>query len=238
MKKPLIGNTDSLNTKSIIVGMVLLFILLQIGFHPTYIQYFPAFEKFTWLHHVHGALMASWIILLVVQPILIQKEKYKTHRFLGKLSYFIAPLMILSMLLVLRFTFHKHILDVAEKVELSNQAPIIMQLIGFIVLYALAIFYRKQTYYHMRFMIGTAVLMIIPIVGRIFFEYFGATVWYDLYLSVGLSSFLLINDIRNKQNWKPYAIVTGVLMSILLVYLIRNTDAWYSVGHFWANTFY
>ncbi|MEI6266083.1 MAG: hypothetical protein WCP74_13365 [Sphingobacteriia bacterium] len=229
---------SSINTKSIIAGMVLLFIALQLGFHPTYIQYFPAFEKFTWLHHVHGALMASWIILLVVQPIFILKGKLKSHRFLGKLSYIIAPLMILSMFLVLRFTFHKHVLDVAEKVELSNQAPIIMQLIGFTILYTLAIFYRKQTYYHMRFMIGTAVLMMIPIVGRIFFEYFGATVWYDLYLTVGLSIILLMNDIRNKQNWKPYAIVTGVLMSILFVYLIRNTDAWYFVGRFWANNFY
>ena len=38
-----------------------------------YLQYFPEFEKFTWLHHIHGALMASWIMLLVVQPVLIYK---------------------------------------------------------------------------------------------------------------------------------------------------------------------
>ncbi len=233
------NNQDAtINIKAIIAGMVFLFVILQIGFHPTYIQYFPSFEKFTWLHHVHGALMVSWIILLVLQPILIQKGKLKAHRFAGKLSYIIAPLMILSMFLVLRFTYHKHILETSMQEELSNQAPIIMQLFSFTILYSLAIIYRKQTYYHMRFMIGTALLMMIPIAGRIFFEYFGATVWYDLYLVVGLSIILLMNDIRNKQNWKPYAIVTGVLLSILLVYLIRNTDAWHSVGQFWANNFY
>ncbi len=233
------NNQDAtINTKVIIAGMVFLFVILQIGFHPTYIQYFPSFEKFTWLHHVHGALMVSWIILLVLQPILIHKGKLQAHRFAGKLSYIIAPLMILSMFLVLRFTYHKHILETSMQEELSNQAPIIMQLFSFTILYSLAIIYRKQTYYHMRFMIGTALLMMIPIVGRIFFEYFGATVWYDLYLVVGLSIILLLNDIRNKQNWKPYAIVNGVLLSILLVYLFRNTDASHSVGQFWANNFY
>lgn len=233
------NNQDgTINTKAIIAGMVFLFVILQIGFHPTYIQYFPSFEKFTWLHHAHGALMVSWIILLVLQPILIHKGRYTAHRFIGRLSYFIAPLMIISMFLVLRFTYHKHILETSTQEELSNQAPIIMQLFSFTILYSLAIIYRKQTYYHMRFMIGTALLMVIPIVGRIFFEYFGATVWYDLYLVVGLSIILLMNDIRNKQNWKPYAIVTGVLLSILLVYHIRYTDAWHSVGRFWANNFY
>ncbi len=227
-----------INTKAIIVGMVLLFVALQIGFHPTYIKHFPAFKPFTWLHHVHGALMASWIILLVVQPILIHQRKYAAHRFMGKLSYLIAPLMIVSMYLILRFTYHKHVMDISPEAEISNQAPIIMQLFGFTVLYALGVIYRKHTFYHLRFMIGTAILMIIPIVGRIFFEYFGATVWYDLYLSVGIALFLTIYDVRKKQDWRPYAIVTAVLCSILMVYLIRNTEVWLAVGRFVVHAFY
>lgn len=227
-----------INTKAIIAGMVLLFIVLQIGFHPTYIQYFPAFKKFTWLHHIHGALMASWIILLVVQPILIHKGRYGAHRVIGKLSYITAPLMIVSMFLVLRLTYHNYVSTSSVEQVMSYQAPIIMQLISFIILYTLAIFYRKQTYYHMRFMIGTALLMIIPIVGRIFFEYFAAEVWYDLYLSVGLSGIFWINDIRKGQDRKPYAIVTGVLLCILLVYHARYSDAWQVVGRFIVNTFY
>jgi hypothetical protein len=238
MQQGKLNQAAPINTKAIIVGMVVLFIVLQIGFHPTYIKYFPAFKKFNWLHHVHGALMASWMILLVVQPILIHQGRYVAHRVIGKLSYITAPLMIVSMFLVLRLTYHNHVLTSSTEQEMSNQAPIIMQLISFIILYALAIFYRKQTYYHMRFMIGTALLMIIPTMGRIFFEYFAAEVWYDLYLSVGLSVILLINDIRKKQDGKPYAIVTGVLLSILLVYHARYSDVWQAVGKFIVNRFY
>ena len=111
--------------------------------------------------------MASWIILLMVQPVLIHKGKLKAHRFIGKLSYIIAPLMIVSMCLILRLSYHKLVLNSSIEDEMSNQAPIIMQLFSFTVLYGLAFFYRKHTFYHIRFMIGTALLMIIPIVGRI-----------------------------------------------------------------------
>lgn len=233
-----INQPTTINTKAIICGMVLLFITLQIGFHPTYIQYFPTFEKFTWLHHIHGALMASWIILLLVQPILIHKGKFAAHRFIGKLSYVTAPLMIVSMFLVLRLSYRKHVLKFPAEAEMSEQAPIIMQLLCFTVLFALAVIYRKHTFYHMRFMIGTALLMIIPIVGRIFFEYFGAEFWYDLYLSVGVSSFLLLHDIRRNKDWKPYAVVTAAILSIIVVYHARNTEACAAIGRIIANTFY
>ncbi len=179
--------------------MVLLFITLQIGFHPTYFMYFPDFKKFTWLHHIHGALMASWIILLVVQPILIHKKHYATHRFLGKLSYFTAPMMIVSMFLILRFTYHKYISSSSIEVQIANQASIIMQLFSFTVLYALAIIYRKNTFYHQRFMIGTALLMLTPTLGRVFYEYFEAEIMYEMYISIGIAALLCLYDFRKKN---------------------------------------
>lgn len=238
MKEDKIIQPASISTKAIIFGTMLLFMLTQIGFHPTYFQYFPDFEKFTWLHHIHGALMASWIILLVLQPILIHKGKLAAHRFVGKISYVTAPLMIVSMFLILRFTYHKHISDISLEEEMSNQAPIIMQLVSFTFLFSLAIIYRKRTYYHMRFIIGTALLMIIPTTGRIFFEYFAAEFWYDLYLSAGISLCLLFYDIRNREDWRPYAIVTAVILSIILVYHARYSEAWATFGRFVASTFY
>lgn len=87
----------------------------------------------------------------MVQPALIHYRKIAAHRFVGKLSYVTAPLMIVSMFLVLRFTYHKHVLEFSMEAEMSNQAPIIMQLLAFTILYALGIVYRKYTFYHMRF---------------------------------------------------------------------------------------
>jgi hypothetical protein len=75
-----------INTRQVIFFMVLVFIIVQIGFHATYIRHFPEFNNFGWLHHIHGALMASWVMLLVMQPVLIHKGRYAAHRFFGKLS--------------------------------------------------------------------------------------------------------------------------------------------------------
>ena len=100
MQQDKINQAPTYHTKAIVVGMGLLFIFLQIGFHPTYLQYFPKFEQFNCLHHTHGAIMVSWMIILVLQPYLILKGKYRIHRIIGKISYIIAPLMIVSMFLV------------------------------------------------------------------------------------------------------------------------------------------
>ena len=91
--------------KAFFIAMVFLFILLQVAFHPTYLQYFPQFKRFSWIHHTHGALMVSWVIMLVIQPCLIYKGKYKIHRLIGKISYFIAPLMLISMFLATRLNY-------------------------------------------------------------------------------------------------------------------------------------
>lgn len=41
-----------------------------------------------------------------------------------------------------------------------------IDIVQFVVFYSLAIVYRRNTYNHMRFMIGTAIMMIGPGLGR------------------------------------------------------------------------
>ena len=128
------------NTKATIVAMGLLFILLQIGFHPTYLQYFPKFEQFNWLHHTHGAIMVSWMVMLVLQPYLIHKRKYSVHRLIGKISYITAPLMLISMFLVTRLNY----LTTVGKLDFKDVAHI--QALNFIEPLSFFIFYLyKQT---------------------------------------------------------------------------------------------
>ena len=86
-----VGRSGQIQTKSIIIGMGLMFILVHIGFYVTYIRHFPEFNDFNWVHHIHGALMGAWVILLLVPPVLIHKKMYRVHRFLGKLTYVLYP---------------------------------------------------------------------------------------------------------------------------------------------------
>jgi hypothetical protein len=70
------GNkTLNSTTRAFFIAMVILFILMQVAFHPSYLQYFPQFHEFSWIHHIHGALMVSWVLMLTIQPYLIIKKK-------------------------------------------------------------------------------------------------------------------------------------------------------------------
>ena len=67
MQQDKINQPAAIKTGNIIFGMILMFIIVHIGFHATYIKEFPVFQKYNWLHHIHGALMGSWVMLLLVR---------------------------------------------------------------------------------------------------------------------------------------------------------------------------
>jgi hypothetical protein len=49
--------------------------------------------------------MILWMVLLIIQPIFIIQKKHYWHRTIGKTSYFIVPLMGISMFLVYKNQF-------------------------------------------------------------------------------------------------------------------------------------
>lgn len=236
-------NTLRIHTKTIIAGMVLVFIIVHIGFHATYIRHFPTFEKFNWVHHVHGALMGSWVLLLLLQPIFIHKKKYAVHRFLGKLSYVIAPLIMISMVFIARQNYESGILKKPVADVMANQSITWMQLFMFILFYSLAIWYRKSTYWHMRFMIASAILMLGPPLNRTLVSYFPEIgtpniLLIVLYLKTVLAAAFFLNDLIRKKNWKPYFIVLLAFLFADLVYHARYSDVWQGVGQFVVNNLY
>ncbi len=231
-----------INTKAIIIGMAAMFIIVHIGFHASYIHYFPNFEKFVWVHHVHGALMGTWVFLLVLQPILIHKKKFAAHRFLGKLTYFIAPAIAISMIMVAKILYHKFV-DQRGFVEVfGGQSNTWMQFFLFVLFYTLAIFYKKNTFWHMRFMIATAIVVVGPGMSRIISNYFVEFKPYNtiipLCIKTGFVTILLAIDIIKKKNWQPYFIVLSGFLFADLVYIGRYSAVWQAFGRFVVATFY
>lgn len=238
-----LNQVTTVETRNIILAMVMVFIIVQIGFHATYIQYFPTFQEFTWLHHIHGALMASWVILLVLQPVLIHTRKFTAHRFVGKLSYLIAPLMVISILVIARVSYHKWVGEYGSTEVFSWQSVTWMQFFLFVLFYSLAIFYKKDTFRHIRFMIGTAIIMVGPSLSRILNEYLDTSLEVDfelipLYFKTGLATALLAVDVIKKKDWMPYSIVFLAFLFADLVYYARYSEAWQSFGRFVVKALY
>ncbi|ULQ51319.1 hypothetical protein [Flavihumibacter fluvii] len=231
------NKTHDATPKAIFIAMGLLFILLQVAFHHTYLQYFPQFHGFNWIHHTHGAIMASWAIMLVLQPYLIYKGKYKTHRLIGNISYFIAPLMLVSMFLATRLNYLNTVGKIPFKDVAYIQALNFITPLLFLLFYSLAIIHKKEVFKHKRYMIGTSFIMLTAVLSRLLLQIFGSSIEpYDflipLYLGVIISTLLLINDILKKGNPIPYTIVTAALFLNILIFHGRYTEIWQSIVQF------
>ncbi len=229
--------------KTFFIVMVILFILLQVAFHPSYLQYFPQFHKFSWIHHIHGALMVSWVMMLIIQPYLIIKKKYKTHRLIGKISYVTAPLVFISMILITKLNYLKMVsvmpfTEVAAFQSLNFFTPL-----NFLLFYSLAVIHKKDVFKHKRYMIGTVFTIFGAISSRLLIIIFGSSIeFYAFFISeyfgISIVLLLLLNDLIKKVNPIPYTIVAvGLCINIISIHA-RYTDAWQSIVRFIGDRFF
>lgn len=140
--------------------MALLFLAL-VAFWPSYLSTPSTATGYT---HFHAVTAATWMLMLVVQPLAIRNRQLGLHRALGRTSYVIAPLVVIGMVLLA----HSKTRGVPP-IELPGfYVP--LSLAGLFGLsYALAIAKRRTTALHARFMVCTALTLIDPVVVRLLF---------------------------------------------------------------------
>lgn len=221
----------------------LILIGIQWGFYQSYTSQFPTFKNATPLIHIHGALLMTWMLLLIAQPLLIQSGRATLHRTIGKLSWVLGPLIIISLFLIGRRGYARG-LEANETIE-NMRSFIVLDMRGFLsfaIFWALAMITRKTPNSHMRYMIATGILAIGPGVGRGLSASFGLSVWdaltitdvFDL-LIVGI---LLGVDVYRKKNYKPFLTVFVVLLVGSVLWQLRETAYWQNFATWYAKLFY
>lgn len=197
--------------------MMSLFPLVFIAFYKSYFVSFPRFNlKIHFYDHLHAVLATCWILMLVIQPILINNRKYDLHRKIGRLSYLLFPLLILSFVPREIVLFHS---DAPDDLFFPIADTVVL-----IPLYLLAINYKNYVPYHMRYMISSAFVLLGPLVGRIGPKWF---VWSAIFtqniqysLIYGILIGLIIYD-RNFKKSRPYFVAIGLfLLHQIFFYLI------------------
>ena len=198
---------------------LLLFIpLVFVAFYKSYIIKFPNFAiNYDVFIHVHAFFASIWVLMLIVQPFLIVNKKMAWHRKIGKLSYIIFPLLILS--------FIPGISKIINSGNYKNLFFPIGDCILLITFYSLAIFYRKTASKHMRFMIASSLVLLGPTIGRIGPTFLGLGDVGTQNLQYGIAFSILISlisfDITNKRNYTPYSIsVGGFVLHSAIFYLL------------------
>jgi hypothetical protein len=237
----------SLTTSNKVYQISALFIILimigvQWGFYDSYTSHFPTFENATPVIHIHGALLMIWLTLLVVQPLLIYFKKAKLHRSIGKVSFVLGPLIIISMFLVGKGSYWRGIDLISETDNLGFMVLDIRGLISFAIFWALAMGFRKTSSAHMRYMIATGILAIGPGVGRGLVASFDFSIYTALnitdVLELLIVGVLLGIDFVKKNNFKPFLVVFLVLLVGKAFWQIRDSDLWLNFARTYAEFLY
>ena len=222
--------------KNIVVLFIAITVVVLIGFYNTYFAFFPGFEKFKALHHIHAFVMMLWLAILIVQPMLINKRKYKWHRVVGKFSYFLVPIIIVTMFLAYKNSYLTAELN--GEPHAQNLSLIFMPLTDifpFAAFYILAIINKKNVVKHLRYMISTALVVVIAGLVRIFlisfhFDFMPAIFISSIIVVLIFVSFILY-DFRKGMQLKSNPFVTALIVfSIpnILLGFVPKTSIWQS----------
>lgn len=182
-----IGNMSRLEVSYTNLGYLML-ILLGLSFISFAPAYFSVLHtSLPWIMHLHAVLMFVWMGILIAQPFLIRQKKYSLHRKVGKATYMLVPLLLISGFVMIRYAYARDLNvlpqealeagNVMSPEEVIHQARVYSGLgfyyfFAFLIFYPLAILFRRDTNTHAKFMIATSLTVVGPIVDRILFRSF------------------------------------------------------------------
>jgi len=217
-----------------------IWICALIGFHKTYTQFFPSFKEFQWEQHFHGAMLMCWFALLILQPFLIKYGKKKLHRTIGKAGYVIAPLVCYSIFMVTKMVYYREIEMRPEESVLAQLALDIPTIFIFGLFFILAMLNRQKSDVHMRYMIGTSLLMLGPGLGRALIIFGGVpfplAVSVVFYIGDAIALLFLFNDWRKKVDIKPLLTVVLLLIINHLFWIFQESVIWQKMAKWFVDT--
>ena len=228
---------------------MMLFILAAFGgFYHSYFSVF--FEPHPSFIHFHFIFMALWLGIVIAQPLLIRFKKLALHRKVGRVSYLILPLVLLSSWQVMRYAYARDLAGLNESLasgmtDLTREEGLIglasyssLGVVYFAWLatfYSLAVGFKGHASVHARFMIAAALTFMGPTMDRILINILnvpallaGFPVEYVSFALIDLILiFLLVQDIRKNRNPVPLYLALGLYVLVQLFYAtLPKTPAW------------
>lgn len=181
----------------------------------------------------HGLLMSAWIVLFVMQSTLVQSNNIKLHKTLGWIGLVLVVFIIPSAIKVM-IDFGPRLLALGVPAPVLREGLSLMfwidvfSLILFPGLIAAAVYLRKKSDWHKRFMLFAGITVIVPALGRLTAQIaptqsFGQINWplnwiifFVILCCVPLYDILKIKKIHSASKIGFMAVLTGMLLSILI----------------------
>lgn len=196
---------------------LLLIPMAVMGFYKSYIIRSPDIDvTIDGYIHLHAAVSSFWILLLLSQPLLIRYNKYRTHRLLGKVSYIVFPLLILTFLPLIARNYQ----GIASVINPVFDVGLLL------LFYLLAIKHKKNIAVHMRYMIAIALIFIGPTLARMLFHWTDISEFWGTMVTWGsinvILTGLVIWDKHNQRQYHPYLVALSGFFIYLIVLFILN----------------
>lgn len=214
-----------------------LFLVALIAFWPTYLsRSLSASSSYT---HLHALTATLWMLLLVAQPLAIRKRRMAWHRLLGRASYALAPLLLISVLLLA----HSRIKSLSGEAYAIQTYILYLQVslaVLFGLSYALAIYTRRTAALHARFMVCTALTLIDPVVIRLLFWAAPTPSWNYQWATFGLTDLVLVALIwlerHGRVGRKVFPAMLGVFVLAQMPALLglTETSLWQAFARWYA----
>lgn len=205
------------NYKNLGFILIIFIPLTFFGFYKSYFGQFPDFdENIDFYIHLHAFIASIWLGLLISQPLLIRYQRYKMHRLFGKASYFIFPLLVLSL--------------IPQIINIYNRGDDLLLTLSNITLlitfYTLAIVNKKTIAKHMRYMIALSLVFVQPTLARIMIFWFESSFIPTIHFTFIFVNLLLLGllllDRANKRTYKPYLVALSCFVVYQITFYISN----------------
>ena len=207
--------------KRIPIFITIVFIVVLIGFTPSYFK--PFFEVES-IFHFHAVPAILWMIVLIIQPILFNAGKIKLHRIVGLISLLIALFVFIGLLMITNYMLMENF---NEEVEYQFAFSSIGESIGFLAFVTLGYYHRKNIHLHSRYMISTAFFALGPGLIRLFNVSLALNNSITYSIIIVLIFILILIDFKMKKVYLPYIILL-VWFSLIAIFFpsIHEWDWW------------
>jgi hypothetical protein len=218
-------------------------VVVFVGFAPTYFL-----KTFYWtpalpsrLVHVHGVLLASWIVLFVVQTTLVASNRTNLHRRFGVVGGVLAlAIFPVSLAVTIAAARNGGSVNAPPIPPLTFMAVPVIDLVLFVAFVAVGLYNRRHRDAHKRLMLLGTFALLSAAVGRFFLPPHGILVSVPpvigFLVDQGFGPLLVVTcmlyDLATRRRVHP-AFLWGGLLLIVMQWLrlaIGGTAAWLAIA--------
>ena len=207
-------------------------ITILIGFGPTYYLkgFFSSPPVARNLIHIHGLVMSAWVVLFFAQVYLIRSTQIKLHQRLGILAIILAAaIVVVGLMTGVAAAKYGSVSTPPGVKPLEFLAVPFFDVFVFGILFAAALYYRRNAANHKRLMLLTVINFIPPAIARFPFGLTAAfgPLWFFGVPDLLALIFVIIDTWRNKKLNKAFLAGTIFLIASHWLRLpFSTTQAW------------